>query len=532
MLNVELRAYQETGLEKFLTRGNLLLTMDMGSGKTVTAIGAAEQLLGDGQVTTVLICCPATLISQWAQALAAATDVETRRVKAAGRKLIYPTEDWCLIIHGTPERRARLLAKAKASPPQYIIASYDTVAASTRAFKALAQFVVIDEATVIKSLRAARAKLLRTLCVPWRLALTGTPVETGRPEEAWAIMNWVDPELFGPWRDFEDAYIRRNRSGIPIRYVNLATMHRKLSSASFRVRRTDPEVAPYMPEVERVRWSAEMDPATAEVYTRIMADLMAEMEASGERGNFDPAAYYAGFDEGSGPGKTMAIHQAAMMLLDHPDLIRESAAAYEQGKGGSAYAARIVTDGYLVGLTATPKLTLLKKCLDPVFSVNLNKVIVVTRHVAMLSRVAQMFEGVPHVLYHGDMSVTQRASAVDRFEHDESVRLLVMSHAGAYGLDLPRATHLVVIHPPRSAGQGEQIEARHVRASSTHASVQVAILLVAGTVEERAHDHLDHNREIAAAIVDGSNPDGSGVIHNSVTSLTSHARAVTTLNRS
>ena len=530
MLTVDLRPYQETGLEKFLARGNLLLDMDMGTGKTIVTLAAIEQLLGDGEITTALVCCPKTLIPQWAQAIAAGTDVETRRVRAGKRQLIYPTEDWCLIVHGTPERRAELLAKAKANPPNYILASFDTVAANTRAFKALAQLVVIDEATVIKGFKAARAKRLRTLRTPWRIASTGTPVET-RPEDVWGITNWVDPDLFGPWRDFEDAYIRRARNGMPIRYVNLPTMYRKLSAASHRIRRTDPQVAPYMPKVERAHWPVTMDAGTAAVYTRIMADLTAELEASGERGPFDPAAYYGGYDKASGPGRVMAIHQIAMQLLDHPDLVRESAAAYEAGEGGSRYAATIVADGYLDGLTATPKLTELKNRLDNIFVVNHHKVIVVTRHVGMLTRIARMLE-VPYVLYHGEMSVTQRAGAVDAFEHDESVRLLVMSHAGAYGLDLPRATHLVVAHPPRSAGQGEQIEARHVRASSTHESVQVAILYVAGSVEERALQQLDHKREIAAAIQDGADRDGSGVIHNSVTSLTTHARSAITLNRS
>ena len=56
----------------------------------------------------------------------------------------------------------------------------------------------------------------------------------------------------------------------------------------------------------------------------------------------------------------MAIHTAMEMLLDHPDLIVDSAMDYAEGDGkGSKYASVIYGSGALDELTHSPKLLLL-----------------------------------------------------------------------------------------------------------------------------------------------------------------------------
>ena len=41
-----------------MTRGNLLVSFDMGLGKTIIAIACAEELLGCGDISLCLIVCP------------------------------------------------------------------------------------------------------------------------------------------------------------------------------------------------------------------------------------------------------------------------------------------------------------------------------------------------------------------------------------------------------------------------------------------------------------------------------------------
>ena len=488
MLTVDLYPYQSPALDLFLSRGNLLIDMDMGLGKTTTSLACAEQLLGDGRIRTCVIICPAGLIMQWAASIASVTDVETKLVSHEGRTFAIPTEDWCLIIDGSPKRREKLLDQAFEKRPNYVIASHDIAAASWRRFRELGDLTIIDEATCLKNPKAQRARGLHKIVTDYRIALTGTPIEN-RLEEAFTIMKWVDPDLFGPWPVFEKRHIIRNGRGWIIGYKNLSWFHQELSKASYRKRATDPDVAPFMPSVRHVRWDVRLDAATMAVYRSIMEDLERE---------------YGRVDEDELPvGRAMSIHQAALMLLDHPGLLHDSAEEYLRGTGGSEYAAELVASGRLNGLTATPKLDVLVERLQPYLSQDGCKIIIVSRYVGMLTRIADRLKGVGHVIYHGGMSRAAQQSAVHAFQTDPGIRVLIMSHAGAYGLDLPQAQLIVNYDIARSAGQARQINARHVRASSSFSSVGVADLVTLDTVEDRAYRRLGLKNRIVDAGVDG-----------------------------
>lgn len=526
MLTLDLLPYQEPAVPKFLGRGNLLISMEMGLGKTVTALACAEHLLGTGEITTCLVVAQGSLLVQWAKAIAKATDVETKTVTYKKQRITVPTEDWCLTIDGTPDKRAKLIDRAKAERPNYLIASYDTVADNVRVFRDLAELTTIDEVTVLKSFKARRARRLRKLTTPYRIGLTGTPVEN-RLEEVWPIMNWIDPRVFGDWRDFESAYIERNRFGWVTRYKNLPTFTRKFNEASYRKRTTDSDVAPYMPQVRRERWDVELDEQTTRVYRTIMAHLDHELEAIGPGTEFDAGAYYTGMDESTPIGKAMAVHQAGLMLLDHPDLVRDSAEAYRRGGGeGSRYAAALVDSGALDGLNSAPKLDTLFERLQTHLNAPDRKIIVVSKYRGMLSRMSARLGSIEHVFFHGGMSRGDQAAAVSRFESDPAVRVLLMSHAGAYGLDLPSASVLVNYDVARSAGQARQINARHVRASSTHEEVIVADLVVVDTIEHRAYRKLGVKARVSDAGIDGIGVTGAGDLQVSGDSLTAHVKQV------
>lgn len=530
MLTLDLHPYQEPAVEMLLPRQNLLIAMDMGLGKTITALAAAEHLLGAGEVSTVLICAPSGLLYQWAQAIAAATDVDTQLCRVKSETIVVPTQRWCVVIDGGPEKKRHLIEQVKQSPPQYVIASYDTVAGYVPLFRRLAQFVVIDEVTVLKSLRAARAKKLRELVVPWRVGLSGAPVENHRPEEAWAIMNWVDPDLFGDWRHFDRAYIRRDRRGRPTEYINLDTLHDLLSTAMYRKRTSDSEVTGYIPRVKKAGWRVNLDERTTVVYRRILTDLDRELKDLGRRAaeGWDIEAYYSGTDETSGAGKAGAIHLAAQLLLDHPELLRESARNMisrpkVDRNPPSSYVVDLVCSGDLDSVYTTPKLDLLSRKVMEILTAEIDaKIIVVTRFRHMITLMVERFSDVGAVVYHGGMTRSAKAAAVARFEEDSQVRLMFMSHAGAYGVDLPAASYLVNYDPARSSGQRRQINARHVRAGSRHSTVSVVDLFTPNTVEEWSYDLLDLKDRVAAAITDGDGIGDGGSLRNTLMPLSRH----------
>ncbi len=514
-----------------------MLAYDTGLGKTVTSIAMAEKILEAGNDTLVLIICPASLRLQWARAIAEHTDVETTTKKVGKREITVPTDRWCVIVGGTPEQRKRQIADVIERRPQYVIAGYETVARDIRKFKHLADMVILDEATVLSSRTSTRAKRLRTVKAAFRLALTATPVEH-RPENIFGIMEWVDDKLLGDASDFDKAYIVRDHWGRPRRYRNLPTLHRKLSPAMIRLRIEDPDVAAYMPKTLYETWPVTMDVATRTLYGQAAADLSYELAQVSGSGDFDLAAYYGGYDETSKAGKAMAVYSTMQMLINHPQLVVTSAFEYEQAQArkeaggkvpkdlpGSAYAAKFATAYHLKELASSPKLDLVTTKVREILAADpAYKVVIVSRYRGM----EQIFRSnigpdIGIVAYHGELSEAAKEEAADAFNRDPDTRVILMSHAGAYGVDLPGGSHLINYDPPLSAGQRIQINGRIRRASSKHETVTIVDVPTLDTIEIRQYDRLQVKGTVASAIVDGHGADADGSVSALVGSLSRHA---------
>jgi len=520
MLTVDLHPYQDAALEAFLSRGNLLLALDMGLGKTITSLGAAEELLGREEIGRTLIVCPSGLKLQWAQAIATRTDVATKAIKAKDEVLEVPEDRYCVVIDGTPAQRRELYKMIDELHPEYVIVGYQTVASDLRYIKRIKPgLIVLDEATTIKNPAAGVTRAVRQLWAPWRLALTGTPIDN-RLEELYHILRWVDPDVLGDFEKFDRSFIKRDFWGRVKRYVNLPILHKKVADVLFRRKATDPDVAPYMPDLYHDRWLVTMDESTARVYRRIMADLGDELGNLPARERFDLAAHYQGHSESTPAGRIMAIHICAEMLLTNPALLAES---------DSHYSREIVQTGAIDGLPESAKWRRLCAEVDALLADPGNKIIITSRFRRMVDCITERWPD--SVAYHGGMSPRDKQAAVSRFEHDPTIRVLAMSHAGAYGVDLPAANVLINLDPARSTGQRNQIAHRHVRAGSRHDRVRVVDLITAGTIEERTYNRLDLRGRVASAAIDGSGADEIGQVVDDVTSLTEHVTTVLTGSR-
>lgn len=526
-----------------LDRGSLLLAYQQGTGKTVCAIAACEELMGEGEVTTTLIVALCSLKLQWAEAIAKFTDVRKRWLKVKDQYVRVPAEDQCVLLDGAPEKRAKLYQQIRETQPEYVIVTYDNVIDDWKHIRDLDfQCIVTDEATAYKSFGAQRSKKIKRLWAPYRFALTGTPIENGKPEEVFSIMQWVDPEVLGRWDLFDKTYIERNHFGAVKRYKQMDLFHEVLSQAMIRKTAEDPDVAPYMPKVEFSEKYVKLDPHTKKAYKRIAADLTTELNSAGMRmGSFDLASYYSGSkqNENSAQGKIMARMLAAQMLLDHPDLLWKSAKDYEKSEKlrqegvekknwpGSKYAFQAVKSGLLDDITAAPKLEALVEELRKILSsAPDHKVIVFSFFRDMGSILQEALPEYGSVVFHGMLTSTAKAAAKQKFSTDPSCRLFLASDAGGYGLDLPEASHLINVDFASSAGAQDQRNTRHRRTSSEWGTIYVTDFLVEGTLEERKKEQLNLKRRVASAALDGKGAK-SGEIKNDVESLTAHlARTV------
>jgi len=526
-------------------RHRVLVAYDLGLGKTVLTIAAIERLMDENKVKEPgLIICLSSLKYQWANQIEKFTDGTSK----------------ALVIDGTPKKRAEQYAEAmdwRSSGVDYIILNYEQIVNDWDSIKNLPRgFVVLDEATAIKSFRSKRSKAVkRLISSPYRYALTGTPIENGKPEELFSIMQFVDAQVLGRFDIFDSAFIVRNNWGGVQRYRNLSTLHEKLQEACVRKTQKDEDVAPYLPDAihkEPVR--IVFDRKGVKLYDVIKEDLIKDLdEAQNLFGaSFNLISHYGYEKKGGGPedeirGRIMSKMGCLKMLCSHPNLLRASARKYnsidktvlwededEDGtvvmfskmtptfgtKGGSAYASELVKSGLLDGIDDSPKLEYLISYVKDFLDLNTaNKVVIFATYVDMLDMIANGLGPDQCRKYSGKLDAKSKENNKIAFNTDPAVRVLISSDAGGYGVDLPAANLLVNYDLPWTSGGAVQRNGRIMRASSTWPSIVIQDLIIAGSIEERQYEALQQKNALASAVVDGEGIDDQGGIPMNVGSL-------------
>lgn len=515
MLTIPLHPFQEQDVDWMCERGQLLLGYEMGTGKTIMCIAAIEHLFGTDEAHDALIIVPAALRWQWAAAIAKATDTGERRVRLGKTEVTVPEQRYCRVLDGTKTDWDELHDER----PDYLICSYEFAARNVAEIRGLApDIVVCDEAQMIKSASAARTKAIYKLNPHFRFALTGTPMDNGKPEEIFALMKWVDASVFGRWDLYDKAYVVRNSYGGVKEYKNLDVLNRVLLTAMARKTCEDPEVAAVMPEVRYSVRTVAMDPETRALYEMIAADLqdaLAKLTDGGGSRGVDVAAVYHD-KQAIDPrlGQVMARRTALRMLLAHPQLLRESASRYEakskKSDPGSAFCHGLDQEGLLT-VGQAPKLgELYALCaqlldLDPAV-----KIVVFSSYATMLPLLAAALGAFGPECYEGAMTAAARSAATARFSLDAGCRVLIATDAGGSGLDLPAARYVINYDPPQGLGRYQQRNARHRRASSAHAVVEVIDLQVARSVDVHDYEVLRSSHHTSAAAIDGKAPPAVG----------------------
>lgn len=160
----------------FLTLHNKGLVLnDIGTGKTQSALWAADYLLKTKQVKKVLILSPLSTLE---------------RVWGDGIFLGFPHRKF-VVLHGTAERRRRLLQQ----DVDFYIVNHDGFSIIADDAHGMFDLVIVDEAAVLRNPSTQRFKFFRKWMASnpqTRLWLmTGTPTPND-PTDAWALAKLVD----------------------------------------------------------------------------------------------------------------------------------------------------------------------------------------------------------------------------------------------------------------------------------------------------------------------------------------------------
>jgi SNF2 family DNA or RNA helicase len=513
MFKGTLKPYQEEAVAKMVDMQTILVAYEMGLGKTPMTIAAVETLRDAGQVKeTVLVLCLSSLKYQWQKEITKFSD------------------STAVVIDGTPKQRQAQYDTH--TDYDYVIMNYEQVVNDWETIKTFAfGAIVCDEATAIKGFKAKRAKRVKEIAkrIPIRFALTGTPIENGKPEEIFSIMQFVNSQVLGRFDIFDKTFIVRNYFGGVQRYRNLELLHTKLQSFSVRKSQKDDDVKPYLPDaIYREPVLVKLDSKSQKLYKLIAEDLREVLSEARDMfgSSFNVASHYGQqYDPGDPAnelrGQIMSRIGAMRMLCSGFSTLVESVNNFEAHNGkGSAYIHSL--SDKVKELNKAPKRDTLIDYLKDHLDIDPSyKAVVFSSYVTSVWDIVANLEnaGYMAVGYTGEMNAKQKEEAKVTFQTSPACRVLVSSDAGGYGVDLPQANLLVNYDQPWSAGLAVQRNGRINRASSTWPSITIQDILVLDSIEQRQYDMLKQKSNVAGAILDGAGINEKGGVDLTVGSL-------------
>ncbi len=193
-LEAELRPYQRDGFAWLASLWELglggILADDMGLGKTLQALAmlchARER---DPGVGPFLIVAPTSVVSNW-----------------VGEAERFTPELTVSAVTDTLRKSGRSIDDLAAA--DVVVTTYTLFRLDAEAYREVEWAgLVLDEAQAVKNHQSKTYKCVRELAAPFKLALTGTPMENNLTE-LWSLLSIAAPGLFPDPKRFAEQYAR------------------------------------------------------------------------------------------------------------------------------------------------------------------------------------------------------------------------------------------------------------------------------------------------------------------------------------
>ena len=444
-----LRPYQRRGHAWLTARlsGGIggILADDMGLGKTVQILSAVAALRAHaGESSPVLVVVPTSVVGVWIdQARTFTPGLEVRAVKETATR------------RGTTIREE--VENADIVVTSYTLARLESEQWSQVRLGGL----VIDEAQAVKNPRTATYRALRDLDAPWKLAVSGTPIENSL-SDLWSLLSLTCPGLLPPWETFQ-RQVRR-----PIENGADPAMLARLSAyvAPFVLRRTKEEVAPDLPDkiVDVVR--VDLGKEHRHIYDQFLArerarilDLLRDVDANRM-------------------SVLASITRLRQLALD-PALVEESYAHV-----GSA------------------KIEYLADRLDEIVPLG-HQALVFSQFTSFLERIRHMLERRGISVVQLDGSTRGRAEVIEKFRSGQAQVFLISLKAGGSGLTLTEADYVYVMDPWWNPAAEEQAIDRAHRIGQTK-KVNVYRMVATDTIEAKVVELQDRKRQLISSVMNGT----------------------------
>ncbi len=414
---------------------------EQGTGKTGSAIWAADFLIKRGLVRRVLVVCPMSIMdSAWR------TDLFSF---AMHRKVD--------IAYGAAKKRKAVIE----SDAEFVIINYDGVQIVE---KEIAEggfdLIIVDEATHYKNAQTKRWKCLNRLVGEdtWLWMMTGTPAAQG-PEDAFGLAKLVNPtgvpRYFGAWRDM--VMYKITQFTWKAKPTAVDTVHTALQPA---IRYTKDECLD-LPDMVYTERHVEMTTQQKKYYELLRKKMV--MEAAGE--------------------EVTAVNAAvkATKLL--------------QIASGAVY----TDEGDTIEFDIKNRYNVLREVIDE----TPNKVLIFVPFQHSIQMLADQLrkDKFTAEIISGKVGAGARSEIFRRFQNEDDPRILVIQpQAAAHGVTLTAADTIVWWAPTASLETYAQANARIHRSGQKNKCTIVQ--LEGSAIERRIYNLLDNKIDVHSKIVD------------------------------
>jgi SNF2 family DNA or RNA helicase len=414
---------------------------EQGTGKTASAIWAADFLMQQGKVKRVLVICPLSIMdSAWRN------DLFTFAM--------HRTVD---VAHGDKKKRKAVINNGA----EFVIINYDGVEIVAEDI-ANGGFdcIIVDEATHYKNAQTKRWKTLYKLMRDdtWLWMMTGTPAAQS-PLDAYGLAKLVNPHavprFFGSWRDMV-MYKYTQFKWLP-KHDATETVYNALQPA---IRFTKDECLD-LPDMTYTKRNVELTRQQKKYYDTLRTRLV--MEAAGEEVTAQNAAI------------------AMNKLL--------------QISAGAVY----TDDKEVLEFDIKHRYNVLREVIDETSQKSL--VFVPFKHTIDILTDKLRADGYTAEVIRGDVPATKRTEIFERFQNTPDPKILVIQpQSAAHGVTLTAANTVVWWGPTSSLETYAQANARVHRSGQTHKCT--VIQLVGSSVERRVYSLLDNRIDVHSKMID------------------------------
>jgi superfamily II DNA or RNA helicase len=428
-LTAVLRPYQEAGFAwlAFLHRFGLggVLADEMGLGKTLQAIALVCHAKSLGETAPFLVVAPTSVVYNWsAECERFAADLDVRIVSETGRR--------------RPGTIAEVAAGADIVVTSYALfrLEYDGYAEVPWAG------LVLDEAQFVKNSKSRAYRCAKLLPAPFKLAITGTPMENNLTE-LWSLLSITAPGLFPHPAGF-DAHFRN-----PIEKNNdrdrLAVLRRRIKP--LMLRRTKEQVVAELPAKQEQVVELPLNPKHRRVYeTHLQRERQKVLGLLGD------------------------LEKNRFEIFRSLTLLRQASLD------------PVLIDPSYSDIPST-KLDALMELLTEIASEG-HRTLVFSQFTRFLGNAKQRLEDAGIDYCYLDGSTRRRPEVLERFRTGDAPVFLISLKAGGFGLNLTEADYCVLLDPWWNPATEAQAVDRIHRIGQTR-NVMVYRLVAKDTIEEK-----------------------------------------------